>query len=94
MEKDMRMFISEHQVVPDISRDLIRKMHFASGKGVEVLYSFSNLEEKRMYAVIKSPDRLSIEAFMSELRIPCDSIMEVEVFVEGKGEMEGWKEAA
>ncbi len=94
MGNDMRMFISEHQVVSDLSRDLIRKMHFASGKGVEVLYSFSNIEEKRMYTVIKSPDRLSIEAFVSELRIPCDSIMEVEVFIEGKGEIEDWKEAA
>ena len=94
MEKDMRMFISEHQVVSDISRDLIMKMHSASGKGVEVLYAFSNIGEKCMYSVIKSPDRLSIEAFMSELRIPCDSIMEVEVFVEGKGEPEDWKQAA
>ncbi len=94
MGSNMRMFISEHQVVSDLNRDLIMKMHSASVKGIEVLYSFSNIEEKCMYTVIKSPDRLSVEAFMSELRIPCDSIMEVEVFIEGKGEIEDWKQAA
>ncbi len=94
MENDMRMFICEHQVVQSLSRELLRNMHFSSGEEVEVLYSFSNIEKKCMYSVIKSPDRLSIEAFMSDLRIPCDSIMEVEVFIEGKGDIEDWKQAA
>ncbi len=34
------------------------------------------------------------EAFMSGLRIPCDSITEVEVLIEGKGDIGDWKQAA
>ena len=91
---NQKMFICEHQVVPNLSREMLQETHTSAREGVEVLYSFSNIDEKCMYSVIKSPDRLSIEAFFSELRIPCDSIMEVQAFVEGKGIIEDWKQAA
>jgi hypothetical protein len=95
METGMRkMFICEHQVVPNLSREMQQEIHSSGREEVEVLYSFSNIDEKCMYSVIKSPDRLSIEAFFSERRIPCDSIMEVEAFFEGKGLVDDWKQAA
>lgn len=95
METVMRkMFMCEHQVVPNLSREMQQEIHSYGREGIKVLYSFSNIDEKCMYSVIKSPDRLSIEAFFSELRIPCDSIMEVQVFFEGKGFIEDWKQAA
>jgi len=91
---NQKMFICEHQVVPNLNREMLQEIHSSVREGVGVLYSFSNIDEKCMYSVIKSPDRLSIEAFFSELRIPCDSIMEVQAFVEGKGIIEDWKQAA
>lgn len=86
MEKGLqpRRFICEHQVVPDLDQVVIKNMHNASTLGLTVLYSFSNLDEKCMYSVVSAPDRLTVESFLSSLRLPCDSIMEVQVFGEGK----------
>ncbi|HLB25059.1 MAG TPA: hypothetical protein VJM83_01890 [Nitrospirota bacterium] len=80
-----RRFLCEHQVVPDLDLRLIQTMHGASRPGMNLLFSFSNLGEKCMYSVVESPDRLTVESFFSDLRIPCDSIMEVEVLGEGMG---------
>jgi hypothetical protein len=79
-----RRFICEHQVVPDLDQVVIRDMHHSTLQGVTVLYTFSNLDEKCMYSVVAAPDRLTVESFMGSLRLPCDSIMEVQVMGEGQ----------
>ncbi|MGA2193525.1 MAG: hypothetical protein ABSG42_09160 [Nitrospirota bacterium] len=97
MEKrPTRRFICEHQVFPNLAPDKIRNMHTAKKPGLTVLYSFSNIDEKCMYSVLESPDRLTIESFFNDLRIPCDSIMEIEYFAEGFNmrDMRAMKEAA
>ena len=79
-----RRFICEHQVVPDLDQVVIKNMHRLNVQGLSVLYTFSNLDEKCMYSVVSAPDRLTVESFMGSLRLPCDSIMEVQVMGEGK----------
>ena len=77
-----KRFICEHQVVPRLDLETIYKLHRPAGE-VSVLYSFSNLDEKCLYTVVESPDRFSVESFFTGMKVPCDSIMEVEVQGEG-----------
>ena len=83
MQSPLRRFICEHQVVPDLTEELIRNIHTYKGDDVRVLYTFSNLDEKCMYSVIESQDRRSVEKLFEALGIQCDSIMDVELQGEG-----------
>jgi hypothetical protein len=89
MEKGLpsRRFVCEHQVVPGLDIDRIKNMHKTKRQDIKVLYSFSNLEERCMYTVLESHDRLHVEAFFSDMRIPWDSILEVDVQGEGREEV-------
>ena len=73
-----KRFLCEHQVFPDLDMNVINRMHGAARKGLRVLYTFSNLDEKCMYSVIEGTGRRAVELFLSELGIPCDTVMEVE----------------
>lgn len=83
MSAPLRRFICEHQVVPDLTEELIRDIHAHVDEDLKVLYTFSNLDEKCMYSVVESRDRRTVEKLFESLRIQCDSIMEVEVQGEG-----------
>lgn len=89
-----KRFICEHQVVPQLTRELLKNLHRTLRQEVNVLYTFSNLTEKCMYTVIESHDRLTVESFFSDMRIPLDSITEVELQGEGRDRLEdltlGW----
>lgn len=90
MEKGMltKRFICEHQNIPGLDKEMMRNMHRALHQEVRVLYSFANLEEKRMYSVVESHDSLTVESFFRELRIPWDTITEIELQCEGRGEVQ------
>ena len=94
MEKGLptRRFICEHQVVPELDLNMVRNIHKTTIQGIKVLYTFTNIDQKCMYSVIESHDRLTVEAFFSELRIPCDMITEVEVQGEGRETLQDLRE--
>ncbi len=86
MEKGLltRRFICEHQVVPGLDLNRIKDMHKTKRQDINVLYSFASLEERCMYTVVESHDRMHVEAFFSDMRVPWDSIIEVDVQGEGR----------
>src|SRR5512140_2371571 len=86
MEKGLtsKRFICEHQAVPDLDIELVKNMHRTLKQEIRVLYTFGNLTDKCMYSVIESNNRLSLEAFFSSMRIPCDKITEVDIQGEGR----------
>jgi hypothetical protein len=86
MEKGLRsrIFICEHEVVPDLDIDLVRNMHRSLKQEIKVLYTFGSLQEKCMYTVIESHDRLTLEVFFSGMRIPWGKITEVDIQGEGR----------
>jgi hypothetical protein len=84
----LKRFICEHQVVPNLDRGLLKNMHRTLRQEINVLYTFSNLTEKCMYSVIESHDRLTVESFFSDMRIPWDRIVEVDLQGEGREKLE------
>ncbi len=95
MEKGLpsRRFVCEHQIVPNLDMELIHNMHRTLKQEIRVLYTFANLREQTMCSVIESHDRLTVEAFFTSMRIPCDKITEVEVQGEGREKIEDLREA-
>ncbi len=91
MAAPLRRFICEHQVVPDLTEELIRGIHASAHEGLSVLYTFSNLDEKCMYSVIESRDRRSVEKLFESLRVQCDCIMEIEVQGDGTDRIQDFR---
>ena len=89
MEKGLptRRFVCEHQVVPGLNLEHVKNLHRTKRQDVNVLYSFSSLEERCMYTVVESHDRLHVESFFSDMRVPWDSIIEVDIQGEGREEV-------
>lgn len=83
-----KRFICEHQIVPNLDREILKNIHRTLRQEINVLYTFSNLSEKCMYTVIESHDRLTVESFFSDMRIPLDNITEVELQGEGRDKFE------
>lgn len=90
MEKGMltKRFICEHQVLSGLDKGLIDKLHKSLRQDVKVLQSFTNLQENMMYTVIDSHDRLTVESFFSDHRVPWNSITEVELQCEGRSDIQ------
>jgi len=94
MEKGMlsKRFICEHRSVPGIEgverlidTNMVRGLHRSKRQDIKVLYSFVNLKDQLMYSVLDAHDRQSVESFFSDMRIPLEGVMEVELQCEGKG---------
>ena len=94
MEKGLpsRRFVCEHQVVPGLDLERIKNLHRTKRQDIDVLYSFASLEERCMYTVVQSHDRMHVESFFSDMRIPWDSIIEVEIQGEGREEVKDLRE--
>lgn len=90
MEKGMltRRFMCEHEVISGLGSELIKNIHRTKRQDIRAIYSFANLQENLLYTVIDTHDRMTLEAFFSDLRIPFNSITEVELQCEGRNDIQ------
>jgi hypothetical protein len=90
MEKGMltKRFLTEHEIISGLDKELIKNIHRSKRQDVRAIYSYANPAERLLYTVIDTHDRMTLEAFFSDLRIPFNTITEVELQCEGRNDVQ------